>query len=120
MVFFSLNCRVDHIYFRVNETVIETIAIVGKQDVNEKLYPKLIKTSANNLLKTKTLYNVKTIVLVLLTISSFHTENKISKNEHGNHIGFFNKYNMNICVLNEKKGTVNILIHLEGSESGLY
>ena len=30
-------CGVDSIYFKVNEDIVEIIAIVGRQDLNEKL-----------------------------------------------------------------------------------
>lgn len=31
-------CGVDSIYFKVNENMVEIMAIVGRQDLNEKLY----------------------------------------------------------------------------------
>jgi len=31
-------CGVDSIFFKVNENIVEIMAIVGKQDLNEKLF----------------------------------------------------------------------------------
>lgn len=38
----------------------------------------------------------------------------------GNRIGFFDENNMNLCVFNESDGSIETLVHIEESTSGMY
>ncbi len=72
----------------------------------------------------KTNYNHMKINILLLFVILIHIScsTKINTTEkmHGNRIGFFDENNMNLCVLNVNDGSIETLVHIEESSSGMY
>lgn len=63
--------------------------------------------------------SVLLLIVVLVNISCT-TKVKTAEKIQGNRIGFFDENNMNFCVLNENDGSIDTLVHIEESSSGMY
>lgn len=60
------------------------------------------------------------LLLVILINISCSTKMKTTEKVQGNRIGFFDENNMNFSVLIENDGSVETLMHIEESSSGMY
>jgi len=60
------------------------------------------------------------LLSVILVNMNCGTTIKTTEKLHGNRIGFFDENNMNLCVFNENDGSIETLVHIEESSSGMY
>ncbi|MDR7127940.1 Tol biopolymer transport system component [Algoriphagus sp. 4150] len=62
------------------------------------------------------------VLLLLVVLINISCSSKIKATEkmQGSRIGFFDENNMSLCVLNENDGSIETLVHIEESSSGLY
>mgnify|MGYP006180713041 FL=1 len=60
------------------------------------------------------------LLLVILVNINCSVITKTTEKKQGNRIGFFDENNMNLCVLNESDGSIETLVHIEESSSGMY
>lgn len=59
-------------------------------------------------------------VIIIAAISGCSIQMDATKHSQHSRIGFFDEKNMNLSVLNEADGSIETLVHIEDSASGLY